>query len=326
MFILLFFSSLYLFTNNLEYNTSSENYYLGYGNTNNIPYFNPINNNTLNKYLGYINYSSYKEPDHMTIETLSRYIINNSNSLHNTYLLPDIIDYRNYNNTNYITSIKYQYSCGSCVAFAAISVIEAQYKLIGYTLDLSEKDLFFCKGRRNCNNGWYLYDVSRILIDNKISEEKNCPYFEYMYTCTSTCHNNRLFGIKNYYYIDTFYSMKLWLYKQGPLLTRMNVYKDFFSYKRGIYKKSSNQFVGGHAVAVIGYNDIEEYWICKNSWGRYWGENGFFRIKYGESGIMPFAYGYEIDSNISNIIDTNYYTNKNPNIILIFITFIILLL
>nr|MDO8133672.1 DUF4114 domain-containing protein [Candidatus Njordarchaeum guaymaensis] len=27
------------------------------------------------------------------------------------------------------------------------------------------------------------------------------------------------------------------------------------------------------------------YWICKNSWGRGWGEAGWFRIAYGECGI-----------------------------------------
>lgn len=27
------------------------------------------------------------------------------------------------------------------------------------------------------------------------------------------------------------------------------------------------------------------YWICANSWGEKWGENGFFRIAEGECGI-----------------------------------------
>ena len=35
----------------------------------------------------------------------------------------------------------------------------------------------------------------------------------------------------------------------------MNVYRDLFQYNGGIYEKNSNIFIGGHAVAVIGYND-----------------------------------------------------------------------
>ena len=30
----------------------------------------------------------------------------------------------------------------------------------------------------------------------------------------------------------------------------------------------------GHGVTIVGYNDDYEYWICKNSWGKGWGENG----------------------------------------------------
>jgi len=35
-------------------------------------------------------------------------------------------------------------------------------------------------------------------------------------------------------------------------------------------------------VSVVGYGyDVmisQEYWIVRNSWGTYWGDNGFFKI------------------------------------------------
>ena len=38
-------------------------------------------------------------------------------------------------------------------------------------------------------------------------------------------------------------------------------------------------------MAIVGYNDDPGYWICKDQKGTDWGENGWFRIKYGECKI-----------------------------------------
>lgn len=37
---------------------------------------------------------------------------------------------------------------------------------------------------------------------------------------------------------------------------------------------------GGHAVVVIGYSDFKEGFLCRNSWGRSWGDEGNFWLKY----------------------------------------------
>lgn len=73
----------------------------------------------------------------------------------------------------------------------------------------------------------------------------------------------------------------------GPVETGFVVYKDFMSYRSGIYKRTSDEALGGHAVKIIGWGteDSTDYWLCANSWSPSWGEEGYFKIKMGECQI-----------------------------------------
>jgi len=73
----------------------------------------------------------------------------------------------------------------------------------------------------------------------------------------------------------------------GPMEVAFTVYSDFENYASGIYHHVSGEPVGGHAVKVVGWgveNGVS-YWKIANSWNPYWGEKGYFRIKFGEGGI-----------------------------------------
>jgi cathepsin X len=46
---------------------------------------------------------------------------------------------------------------------------------------------------------------------------------------------------------------------------------------------SCNQTDLDHIVSIVGYG--KDYWIVRNSWGSYWGDNGFFYVKFGCLGL-----------------------------------------
>ena len=81
-------------------------------------------------------------------------------------------------------------------------------------------------------------------------------------------------------------SMMKAIYERGTIIAYMDVYMDFYSYKTGVYsvtKTPENVNIGGHAVRIIGWGSENgnNYWLCANSWGTFWGINGFFKIARG---------------------------------------------
>ena len=69
----------------------------------------------------------------------------------------------------------------------------------------------------------------------------------------------------------------------GSIAVAFMVYQDFYAYRSGIYTHVTGSALGGHAVRLVGYgveNGVK-FWIIANSWGNFWGENGFFRMKRG---------------------------------------------
>lgn len=84
------------------------------------------------------------------------------------------------------------------------------------------------------------------------------------------------------------------IYKNGPVYTRMDVYADFYYYGGGIYEPKTDKIVSAHAIKLIGWGETEDgvkFWVLENSFGHWWGEDGFVRMKKGTSGVGTWAIG-----------------------------------
>ena len=77
------------------------------------------------------------------------------------------------------------------------------------------------------------------------------------------------------------------IYHWGPCSTVMRVFQDFLDWDgNGIYrwdKTSSQSSISGHAIVLMGWGEENgtPYWIARNSWGKNWGNNGYFKIVRG---------------------------------------------
>jgi len=77
--------------------------------------------------------------------------------------------------------------------------------------------------------------------------------------------------------------MKAEIYARGPISCSINS-KPLNEYKGGIFSDEDASRKTTHVVSVVGWGKSDkdgEYWIIRNSWGEYWGELGWFKVKMG---------------------------------------------
>lgn len=205
----------------------------------------------------------------------------------------------NYLGAPKLTPIRNQGSCGSCWAFATVAAFEGNiYIKDNVSRDLSEQFLVSCNTDGwGCSGGWwghkYHYDTTIPGDANPGAVyESAFPYVAY----DAPCHAPyaRPYRLNNWFYVGSQWSIpsveaiKNAIYNYGPVSVAVCAGPVFSSYSGGIYSTNESSYCSGginHAVALVGWNDAENTWIMRNSWGTGWGESGYMRILRGVSNI-----------------------------------------
>jgi hypothetical protein len=212
---------------------------------------------------------------------------------------PASFDLRNVGGRNFISSVKDQGSCGSCVAFGTLAGVEGVARVVtniaindaggGALPDLSEAQLFYCGNTISnpCGTGWWVSAALDYCTNTGVAPSSCFPYEAGNQPCNIQCKNwnSMVTKVSTNHAITSTTEMKTWLSTRGPLITCFTVYSDFYAYSGGVYHHTTGGVEGGHCVCCIGYDDNLQAWLCKNSWGAGWGVGGYFWIGYGECGI-----------------------------------------
>ena len=199
---------------------------------------------------------------------------------------PASVDWRTVGGRSVISAVTNQGGCGSCVAFAVTALTESRVMMEhGESVDLSEGDLYYGAGRK-CADGWNPGDALSRIHGSGIPLEDEFPYRDNDPAYTTTgARPGMLVRLGSYTSVNDVEQRKTYLANVGPMVGCFDVYEDFSAYGGGVYKHVTGNKVGGHCVQIIGYDDGQQCWICKNSWADWWGDHGFFRIGYGQCSI-----------------------------------------
>lgn len=180
------------------------------------------------------------------------------------------------------TPPKSQGNCGSCWAFATISVFESAVKIFkGVHADFSEQHVLDCNPwGYSCSGGW---EAHTMLRDGAITE--SCyPYRAYKSYCKAyQC--QKYYGLQGAYYVSgsgvaPTSSLKTTIYNRGAVWVGVAADSYFKYYTGGVFNRTTSTRVN-HAVALVGWDDYKGAWRLKNSWGTGWGEGGYMWIGYG---------------------------------------------
>jgi len=209
--------------------------------------------------------------------------------------------------------------CGSCWAHGAISSLGDRIKIArggkGIDIDLSVQHVLNCGNVGSCHGGSVVgpFQFIKQLSDSGagLSYETSNPYlacssestegfcahgdwsckdFNIAGTCSTfsasggTCEAIKQYPnvtISEYGSISGADAMMKEIYSRGPISCGIDA-NPILKYTSGI-ATDDGAFVD-HVVSVVGWGtDPTEgkYWIVRNSWGEYWGEMGYIRVKFG---------------------------------------------
>ena len=235
--------------------------------------------------------------------------------------LPETHDWRNVDgNTALWSADKNQHIphyCGSCWAHAVTSMLSDRIAIqkggAWPPVNLAPQLLINCRWGGSCKGGNAGTAISKIHEHGIVDETcqayvgRNLDSCDAMHICEE-CHPGKtpetfVPGVCqavspdrfSTWYVEEFgdvsgaENMKKEIFKRGPIVCSLFASTRFITqYTGGIFEQEApNGWATNHAVEISGWGkDAQgEYWIGRNSWGTYWGENGWFRLRMHHSNL-----------------------------------------
>lgn len=224
---------------------------------------------------------------------------------------PDAKDWRDVNGVSLVTVVKNQHIpqyCGSCWAQAATSSLSDRIKIQRNgafpDINISPQVVVSCSDDDGCHGG-EAYSAFDYMKKNGVTDETCSPYLarghDNGYNCapSTICKNcdphkpcfipdqYLEYGVDEMGRVSGEEAMMAEIAARGPIACGVAVTQELLDYKGGIFEDKTGASDIDHDISVVGYGEENgtKYWVVRNSWGEFWGENGFFRVVRGSNNI-----------------------------------------
>jgi len=193
---------------------------------------------------------------------------------------------------------------GSCTANAIAAAIE--FDLMKQNLQIFVPSRLFIyyneramEGTVTCDSGAQIRDGIKSVVNQGDCPESLWPYdiAEFAVKPPANCYTQaKKYRAVNYQkLVQDLNQFKGCLYSGYPFVFGFSVYESFESQTvaqtgHAPMPAPGEKAVGGHAVMAVGYDDSNQWFVVRNSWGSGWGMNGYF--------TLPYA--YFLNSNLSS--------------------------